>query len=519
VTPTPAAPQTPAETPTPAVTPTPAAPQTPAPTPAPVPLPAGFPSDIVLSTNKPQGFIEGDDVTFFVTVDAPKASGQFGPPPATPPTGTVTILFQNKQCIATLTPPSPTPGPRGSCTIRNAVAGKDWNVVAIYSGDANWRSSVVSTQLTVNSRPGSTTPPPPAPAPAPVYPPAPPVIKPPPSSSVVVTVIVNNNNTATNNGGGRGNTGTASQPTAVDASAARFNAPTGIARDKDGNVYVSDRNNFTIRKIAPNGAVTTIAGAAGQKGDADGTGAAARFNAPGALAIDNAGNLYIIDNRNLRKVALASGTVSTVVATPANSGSSSDTFVLPDSLAADANGNVFVTDYLIGVVWKVDATGKVMRFATISSGIFSGNGSGPSGIAVDAANNVYITDLSYSLNAGGASAIRKIAPDGSITTVIEPSVGLVNAHGLAVDANGDFFVNENALIVRINTDRGIVTYRLPESPVGGNVTAAALTVESAGQNLYFTDAAKNTVNILLPSGTIRVLAGSAGQAGSADAGQ
>ena len=475
---------------------------------------------MALSTNNPQGFIEGDDVIFSVTVGAPRVSGQFGQVPTTPPTGTVTVLFQNKQCVAVLS------GARGSCTVTNAIAGQDWKAVALYSGDENWRGTATSIEVTVNRRAGSgTTTPPPSPPPVTViYPPAPAVITPPPTSNVIVTVIQNVNVNATP-GADAGNTPQpagqpmgqpSGQPAAVDASIARFNAPTGIARDKDGNVYISDSNNFTIRMIAPNGAVTTIAGTAGQKGDADGVGTAARFNAPGALAIDNAGNLFIIDNRNLRKVVLASGMVSTVVATPANSSGLTNTFVLPDSLAADAHGNVFVTDYLIGVVWKVDSIGQVMRFATISSGILNVAGSGPSGIAIDALNNLYITDLAYSPNAGGASAIRKIAPDGSVTTVVEASVGLVNAHGLAVDANGNFFVNENALIVKVNTDRTIATYKLPPSPAGGTVTAAGLTVEPAGQDIYFTDATKNTVNVLQEDGTIRVLAGSAGQAGSVD---
>jgi hypothetical protein len=494
----------PAPAPTPAPTPTP----TPAPTPAPTPSSARFPSTIVLSTNKPQGFTEGDDVAFLVTVDAPKAAGQFGPLPATPPTGTVTILFQNKQCAAVLMPPSPTPGPRGSCVIPNALAGEHWNVVAVYSGDANWRSSVSITELTVKPRANGAPPP------------APPVIAPPPRSNVIITVIVNNIiNTPGNTGATPGNNTGAGQPRAVDASVARFNMPTGIARDKKGNAYIADSDNFTIRKIARNGAVSTIAGTAGQRGNADGIGAAARFDSPSSLAADNAGNLYVLDNRNLRKIVLESGTVSTLVATPETSDGTTDAFLLPDGLAADTDGNVFVADYLLGVVWKVDSTGQVTRFAKTSEGFTDPTGSGPSGIAIDFSNNLYITDLPYNPNAGGVSAIRKIAPDGTITTVVEQNVGLVNTHGLAIDANGDFFVNENTLIVRINTDGTIVTYKLPISPAGGDVTAAGLATDSLGKRVYFTDAAKNTVNLLQTDGTIKVIAGSAGKTGSADAGQ
>src|ERR1019366_8520616 len=75
------------------------------------------------------------------------------------------------------------------------------------------------------------------------------------------------------------------------AATATFNAPIGVAVDGNGNAYVSDVNN-TIQKITPAGVVTTLAGTSGVSGSADGTGAAARFNAPGGLAVDGSGNVY-----------------------------------------------------------------------------------------------------------------------------------------------------------------------------------------------------------------------------------
>src|SRR5436309_2298665 len=87
-------------------------------------------------------------------------------------------------------------------------------------------------------------------------------------------------------------------------SAARFHDPSGVAVDSAGNVYVADTWNSTIRKVTPDGVVTTLAGSAGQRGSADGTGGAARFYLPRGVAVDSAGNAYVADtyNSTIRKV-------------------------------------------------------------------------------------------------------------------------------------------------------------------------------------------------------------------------
>ena len=79
-------------------------------------------------------------------------------------------------------------------------------------------------------------------------------------------------------------------------SAARFNRPVGVAVDSAGSVYVADTSNHTIRKITPDGVVTTLAGLAGSSGSADGTGTAARFYSPQGVAVDSAGNVYVGDS-------------------------------------------------------------------------------------------------------------------------------------------------------------------------------------------------------------------------------
>ena len=88
---------------------------------------------------------------------------------------------------------------------------------------------------------------------------------------------------------------------------ARFSYPEGVAVDGDGNLYVTDTSNHTIRKITPAGVVTTLAGTATEKGFVDGIGRAAVFNSPEGVAVDGDGNLYVTDtsNRAIRKVTPA----------------------------------------------------------------------------------------------------------------------------------------------------------------------------------------------------------------------
>ena len=100
---------------------------------------------------------------------------------------------------------------------------------------------------------------------------------------------------------------TSTPTTTTTPATATFAAPQGITADGAGNLYVTDQTNRNIRKITPDGVVTTLAGTAGVKGSADGVGAAAQFNSPQGIVIDNAGNLYVADsgNNSIRKITPA----------------------------------------------------------------------------------------------------------------------------------------------------------------------------------------------------------------------
>jgi hypothetical protein len=223
---------------------------------------------------------------------------------------------------------------------------------------------------------------------------------------------------------------------------ARFANPGGVAVDSIGNVYVADTWNCTIRKVAPAGVVTTLAGQPGVVGGDDGTNSQALFAYPQGVAVDKAGALYVADTfgYTIRKVAPV-GTnwvVTTLAGWYDHYGSRDGTgvnayFNLPTSVAVDSTGNVFVADTLNHLIRKVTPAGVVTTFAGGAGVVGSADGTGtaarfyaPTGVAVDGADNVYVADT-YN------NTIRKITPARVVTTL----GGMSGFYGTA-DGNGNF---------------------------------------------------------------------------------
>ncbi len=187
---------------------------------------------------------------------------------------------------------------------------------------------------------------------------------------------------------------------------ARFFRPAGIAIDATGTIYVADTENHIIRKIAPTGQVSTLAGLAGTPGNVDGTGSAARFWRPTGIGLDQAGNVFVADSSNhaIRRITQA-GAVSTFAGALGSSGSNDGTgpvarFNIPNGLAIDGAGTIYVADTGNSTIRKITAAAVVSTFAGLPgvTGTSDGAGAGarfnqPEGVDVDATTgSVYVAD-------------------------------------------------------------------------------------------------------------------------------
>lgn len=315
---------------------------------------------------------------------------------------------------------------------------------------------------------------------------------------------------------------------------ARFRQPTGIAADAAGDLYVSDMLTGTIRKVAADGTVVTFAGRGYHQGITNGVGAAARFLGPDCVAMDGAGNAYVVESsmHTIRKVA-PDGTVTTLAGAPGAAGAVDATgmaarFNSPSGVAADGVGNVYVADTNNHLIRKITPAGVVTTLAgNVFGGRADGNGAAasfnqPMNLTVDAAGNVYVSDT-------GNNTIRKITPAGDVTTLAgtAPLAGATDGvgaaarfyapRGIAVDAAGSVFVADfrNHLIRRIAPD-GTVSTLAGTATVPGSVdgTGAAallnypqgLACDGAG-NLYVSEIGAPLLRGVTPAGAVATLYG------------
>lgn len=192
------------------------------------------------------------------------------------------------------------------------------------------------------------------------------------------------------------------------ATAARLNYPLGVTVDSEGVLYISDHSNNRVRKVTTDGTISTVAGTgtAGFKGD-DGPALSAQLNRPYAVAVNEAGVLFITDGNNhrVRKVSV-DGTITTVAGTgtagyggdggPATSAQ----FNLPLGVAVDSSGNLYISDYNNHRVRRVTPDGEISTVAGKGTAGFGGDGgpataaqlSNPFGLAVDCVDTLYIAD-------------------------------------------------------------------------------------------------------------------------------
>ena len=342
-----------------------------------------------------------------------------------------------------------------------------------------------------------------------------------------------------------GNTGDGG--TAVTA---QLNFPMGIAVDAAGNLFVADRDASVVRKIAVNGTITTVAGSGtpGFTGDG-GAAASAQINGPFAVAVDSAGNLYIADTGNevVRKVS-PDGTISTVAGTGTrgylgDGGAARDAWLNgPEGVTVDAAGTLYIADTYNGRIRRVGTDGIISTVAGVgSTGFYSGDGgpaksaalSLPTDVAVDRAGNLYIADF-------GNTRVR-VVTDGVINTVAGNPKGIpivdgqaaVNVRlegptGVTVDGGGAIYFVEAGIgsgtglavgdykvwkvsaagVLTTLAGNGIPSY----SGDGGAATAAQLnspTGVAVGPSgvIYIADTLNQRVRAVAPGGILSTLAG------------
>jgi sugar lactone lactonase YvrE len=329
--------------------------------------------------------------------------------------------------------------------------------------------------------------------------------------------------------------GGANIPGFVDGtgSAVRFDAPTGIALDAAGNIYIADTFNFSIRKMTPAGAVTTLSGGPKLAGSTDGAGTAARFNQTGGCAMDAAGNLYVADSINctIRRITPA-GMVTTLAGSPGVQGSANGTgsaarFYRPAAVAVDTAGNLFVADTMNHTIRRITPAGVVTTFAGVAGDGRTINGTGagarfnwPAGIAVAPNGMIYVTE--------SEDFIRRITPAGVVTTFAGngesgstdgtgTAARFNNPHHLATDAAGNVFVADTiSRTIRRITPAGVVS-TLAGSPLmqghlDGTGSAArfrlpsAVAVDAAG-NVYVADMGSHTVRKITPGAVVTTIGG------------
>ena len=325
---------------------------------------------------------------------------------------------------------------------------------------------------------------------------------------------------------------------------AKFYYTSGVAVDSSGNIFVADVGNHAIRKISPDGKVTTFVGKLGSNGYADGVGSEARFQAPAGIAISATGNIYVADQGNsiIRKIS-PTGVVTTIAGLAGERGTtdgvgSAARFSYPTGVAVDSLENVYVADSGNNLLRKITPDGMV-KFINSESLLVPGddprlgNYNVPKGVAVDSQGFVYVADSNN-------QTIRKVTPHGnlltlaghfaekgSVDTAIADNARFRAPSGIAVDSAGNVFIADTSNhTIRKITPKGEVSTLAGQPGVIGSADGPSqlatfnnplgVAVDSKG-NVYVADTSNSTIRkIDIASGMVSTVAGIAGKRGRSD---
>lgn len=323
--------------------------------------------------------------------------------------------------------------------------------------------------------------------------------------------------------------------------ASRFNKPAGIARDAAGNFYIADTENHVIRKVTAGGAVTTLAGVAGQKGSADGLGSAARFSRPRGIAVDGSGRVLVADTGNhvLRQID-PDGRVSTLAGSAGSPGAvdgqgAAARFNEPMGVAVAADGTALVADAKNHSIRRVTLQGLVSTLAGQLGRTGSDDGAGtvarfnyPTGVSIDSGGVAWVAD---SRNC----TVRRVTASGNVTTLAGSpgAVGSTDANGaaarfffpLAVYASSTalWVSDTNNSTLRRVSPGGDVTTVAGHAGVAGNQDGvgdsahfwypAGVVSTPDGSTIWVLDTWNHTLRQVSAAGQVTTLAGSPGGSG------
>jgi uncharacterized protein (TIGR03437 family) len=306
---------------------------------------------------------------------------------------------------------------------------------------------------------------------------------------------------------------------------AQLNSPSGIAFDTSGNLYVADSGNNVIREVTTDGNIKTFAGTGTRTyGGDDGPPLQASFNAPAGVAVDGAGNVYIADNGNnlIREVMVSSGLIQRIAGVTTTTGGNSNKAIDaslygPTSLALDSAGNLYLVEpnryWVREIVGPSGGTGVISIYAGSGDQGFTGDGGVANGaelnalgVALNSQNDLFIAD-------GINNRVREVTPGNEvINTVAGNGLATYNPRGLAVRGNILYFSDSANNVVRsfnLNTGQLEVVAGTGVAGSAGDTgpaisatlkTPIGLAVDNAG-DLFIADSANNRVREITATGS------------------